>query len=407
MAEILEREGYRVKIKVEVPAEEVARTYESVVKEYAKRVRVPGFRPGKAPRKVIEARIGREALLAEARERLVDRTYPEAVKELELLPVSARIVEDETSPVEEGQPFTYVAEVENYPEVTLPDWQSFALEAKRVEVTEEMVAEALERLRQRYAEIVTVEREAREGDHVVIETEDGARFPVDLTRAQPHVKEALMGAKAGDEVQVPIKDEEGNVTREVRTRILEVKEVRLPELDDEFAKTAEAENLEELKGKVRESLERQADREFAQAKKDEFLDKLAQALEVEIPPSMIAEEERHLLRHLEEDLAQRGVPLRDYLKDLEKEGKLEEFKQDLRQQAERRVRRGLALEKLVEDLGVELTDEEWKEHLAALARSYGMTPAEFQRAVGPTELERQRLGLLREKALEEAVKRLG
>ncbi|WP_276959175.1 trigger factor family protein, partial [Allomeiothermus silvanus] len=120
MAEILEREGYRVKLRVEVPASEVNKAYDAVVREYASKVRVPGFRPGKAPAKVIEARLGRESLLEEVKERLLDTSYPKAVKELELFPVGVKLLE---AHLEQGQPFTYVAEVENYPEVKLPNWR--------------------------------------------------------------------------------------------------------------------------------------------------------------------------------------------------------------------------------------------------------------------------------------------
>jgi len=206
VAEILERSGYLVKVRVEVPADRVKASYEALLKDLASRVRVPGFRPGKAPLKVVEARLGREALLQDLKERLVEETYPEAVRELGLSPVAARVVEQDLS---EGEGFRYVAEVENYPEVRLPDWRSFALEVSPPEVTEEMVEKALEELRQRYAELVPVEREAQEKDHLFVRTEEGAEFPIDLAKALPHVREALLGKKAGDVVMVPVLNDKG------------------------------------------------------------------------------------------------------------------------------------------------------------------------------------------------------
>lgn len=403
MAEILERSGYRVKVRVEVPAEKVEASYQAMLKDLAPRVRVPGFRPGKAPLKVVEARLGREELLKDLKKRLVEETYPEAVRELGLLPVAARVVEEE---LKEGEGFRYVAEVENYPEVKLPNWRGFALEVSPPEVTEEMVDRALEELRQRYAELVPVDREAREGDHVFVRTEEGAEFPIDLSKALPHVREALLGKRAGDVVMVPVLNDKGEKVREMRTEVLEVKTLELPELDEEFAKTLEAESLEDLKAKVRESLRRQAEAQHQEARERAFLEKLAEGLEADIPPSMVKAEERHLLEHLAEDLYRQGVSLEAYLKALEEKGELEKFKEELRQEALKRVRRSLAKERLAEELRPELTEEEWQAYLQAVARSYGLTLPELRREFGERGLERLRAAYLQDKAVRMALAEL-
>ncbi len=403
MAEILERSGYLVKVRVEVPADEVEARYQALLKDLARQVRVPGFRPGKAPLKVVEARLGREELLKDLKERLVEETYPEAVRELGLMPVAARVVEEE---LKEGEGFRYVAEVENYPEVRLPDWRSFSLEVPPPEVTEEMVEKALEELRHRYAELVPVDREAREGDHVFVRTEEGAEFPIDLAKALPHVREALLGKRAGEVVMVPVLNEKGEKVREVRTEVLEVKTLELPELDEEFAKTLEAESLEDLRAKVRQSLEQQAQRAYEEARERAFLEKLAEGLEAEIPPSMVEAEERHLLEHLAEDLYHRGIGLEAYLKALEEKGELEKFKEELRQEALKRVRRSLAKEKLAEELKPEVTEEEWQAYLQAVARSYSLSLPELRRKFGEQGLARLRAAYLQDKAVREALAQL-
>lgn len=402
MAEILERDGYRVKIKVEVPASQVEQTYQSVLNEYAAQVKLPGFRAGKAPSKVIEAKIGRESLLREVKEALRDETFPKAAKELSLLPVGARVLEENLT---FGQPFVYTVEIENYPEVKLPDWQSFKLEVEAPQLTEEMVSRALDELRNRYGEMVAVEREAQEKDNVFIETEDGGRFPVVMENAQPHVREALLGKKAGDEVIVPVKDGE-TIVREVKTRVLEVKALQLPELDDEFAKTVGEDNLEALVGKVRENLKAQFEREARNAKANMLLDKLAEAIEVEIPPTMQAREEQNLLMSLAEDLKEQNLELGAYLAQLEKDGKLEEFKQNLRESATKRLRRSLAVEALAEELKTELSQEEFAEFLNQVARSYRTTPARLQNELGQDAIARLRIQRLHDKALLEAVARI-
>ncbi|MEN2982489.1 MAG: trigger factor [Thermus sp.] len=403
MAEILERSGYRVKVRVEVPADKVQESYQALLRDLAKRVRIPGFRPGKAPLKVVEARLGREELLADLQERLVEETYPEAVRELGLLPVAARVVEQE---LKEGEGFRYVAEVENYPEVRLPDWRGFTLGVEPPEVTEEMVERALEELRHRYAELVPVDREAQEGDHVFVRTEEGAEFPIDLAKALPHVKEALLGKRAGDVVQVPVLNEKGEQVREVRTEVLEVKALELPALDEEFAKTLEAASLEDLKERVRESLKRQAEREYQEARERVFLEKLAEGLEAEVPPSMLEAEERHLLEHLAQDLARQGVALEAYLQALEERGEFAKFREDLKAEALKRVRRSLAKERLAEELKPELTEEEWQAYLQAVARSYGLSLPEFKREFGERGLARLKAAYLQDKALRQAVAQL-
>lgn len=403
MAEILERSGYLVKVRVEVPKEKVEERYQALLREVAKRVKIPGFRPGKAPLKVVEARIGREELLSDLKERLVEETYPLAVRELGLLPVAARVVEEELS---EGEGFRYVAEVENYPEVKLPDWRSFDLQVEPEGVTEEMVDKALEELRHRYAELVPVDREAQEKDHVFVRTEEGAEFPLDLSKALPHVREALLGKRAGEVVMVPVLNEKGEKVREVRTEILEVKTLELPELDEEFAKTLEAESLEELRERVRESLKRQAEARYQEARERAFLEKLAEGLEAEIPPSMLEAEERHLLEHLAEDLARQGIPLEAYFKALEEKGEFEKFREELRQEALKRVKRSLAKERLAEELKPEVSEEEWQAYLQAVARSYGISLQELRREFGERGLARLRAAYIQDKAVKEALAKL-
>ena len=403
MAEILERSGYRVKVRVEVPKEKVEERYQALLRDVAKRVRIPGFRPGKAPLKVVEARIGREELLSDLKERLVEETYPLAVQELGLLTVAARVVEEELS---EGEGFRYVAEVENYPEVQLPDWRSFDLQVAQEEVTEEMVDKALEELRHRYAELVPVDREAQEKDHVFVRTEEGSEFPIDLSKVLPHVREALLGKRAGEVVMVPVLNEKGEKVREVRTEILEVKTLELPKLDDEFAKTLEAESLEELREKVRQSLKRQAEARYQEARERAFLEKLAEGLEAEIPPSMLEAEERHLLEHLAEDLARQGIPLEAYLKALEEKGEFEKLREELRQEALKRVKRSLAKERLAEELKPEVSEEEWQAYLQAVARSYGISLQELRREFGERGLARLRAAYIQDKAVKEALAKL-
>lgn len=403
MAEILERNGYRVKVKVEVPASDVEKTYQKVLNRYTSQVKLPGFRAGKAPTKVIEAKIGRESLVDEVKEQLRDQTFPEAAKQLELLPVGATVVEENLT---FGEPFVYTVEVENYPEVKLPNWQEFKIEGEAPEVTDETVAKALDELRERYGELSVVDREVQDKDNVFIETDDGGRFPVVMDNAQPHVRNVLLGRKAGDDVLVPVMDGD-TLVREIPTKILEVKALQLPELDDEFAKTVGEDDLATLTQKVREGLGAQFDRETKNARATQLLDQLGEGIEAEIPPSMQAREEQSLLQSLAEDLKQQNLDFNTYIAQLDKDGKLEEFKTELQTSAIKRLRRSLAVEALSEELGTELSDAEFDEFIADLARQYRSTPARLQKELGAEAIGRLRVQRLHDKALFEAMEKLG
>lgn len=402
MAEILERSGFRVKIRVEVPAKDVSKTYSALVAEYSRRIKVPGFRPGKAPAKVVEARLDREGLLQEVKEKLLDETYPKAVRELELVPVGVQLLEAELL---EGQDFVYVAEVENYPDVTLPNWRDFRLDLAPAAITAETVEQALNDLRERYGELETVERAIEATDNVFIETDDGARLPVDMKTAQPHVVEALLGRSIGETVSVPVKDGEV-VLREIPTKILEVKALKLPELDDEFAKTVGEEDLTTLRSKVEQSLHAQAARQLQEAKIEQLTVMLAEGIEVEIPPTMQAEEERAVLSIVQEDLQKQKLELQDYINSLTAEGKLDEFKADIARTATTRLRRALAREALAEELGTEFSDEEWEAYLNEMARAYRTNIAGIKKELGERTLVNLREQRKQDKAVYEALQKI-
>jgi trigger factor len=408
MAEVLERSGNKVKFKVVVPAEEVGQAFSGVYNALARQVRVPGFRPGKAPKAVLEKRVGSEYVLSEVREYLVERAYPQAVKELDLIPVAANVTPGD---ITEGQPFEFTVDAENYPEVSLPEWEGFTIEATQPDVTDEDVQRALEDIRQRQATYAPAERLSAEGDLVNVEIlsgEDAGRtYPVYLERAEPQIREALTGHGAGEELDVPLEgSEEGEEGRTLRVRIVDVKEKSIPELDDDFAKALNVDSFEELRNVVRSDLEARAAQQGLAARKEELVSKLSDGATIDIPETMI-ERRRHAMEHdIEHDLERQNMKLADYRKYLESEGKLEEFTNDLTKSATDRVRRDLVMERLAESLGTKLTDEEWKNALESYARANRVTPAKLREAIGEEGIENFRQVVLRDKALEEALNKV-
>ena len=165
-AQLIEKQPVNATFKVTVDPGEVDQTFDRVLTALARQVRVPGFRPGRAPRGVLERRVGREALQEEVREALVDANYPKAVQELELTPIHAHFHSD---PPTEGQAFTFEVHAELYPEVTLPDVSDIVIDASGRDLTDDMVHEAVEQLRRQHATRVPVERAAEGTDIVLIQ----------------------------------------------------------------------------------------------------------------------------------------------------------------------------------------------------------------------------------------------
>jgi len=400
MAEVLEREGWRVRLRGRVPAEEVEAKYRDLIRHYQKRAKIPGFRPGRVPERVLVAKIGREALLSEVKEELLREHLNRAFEELGLNPVAVREVEGEP---EVGEDFVFVAEIENYPEVKLPDWRSFEIPAETPEVSEEELEQTLTELRRRYAEAEPKEGAVAEGDVVFLIDPEGKEIVLELERAYDAVKEALLGRRAGEEVELPLFNEKGEPTGETaRMRVKEVRELKVPELDDEFAKVLGYASLAEAREKVREELLKGKEQALAEERRRAFLRRLAAEMEAEVPPSLIESEERVIWGEIAEDLAKRGVPLEDYLKSLSEE-EFEKLRREVREGAESRVRQRLALDQLVKDLGVRFADEEWEAYLEAMAQAYGMKKSELLRALGEEGLRRVLAEALRNKALREAL----
>jgi trigger factor len=407
VAEVLERNGNKVKFKVIIPAAEVNLAFTGVLNALSQQVRVPGFRPGKAPKGVLEKRVGKDYLVSEVREYLVGQAYPKAVKELELIPVSANVTPGDLA---ENAQFEFTVDAENYPEVTLPAWESLSIEAKPVEITDENVDQAIQELRERQASYDPVDREAQAEDLVtveILEGEDaGQTYPVYLERSDANVRNALLGQSANAEAEVPMSgDNEDGQT--LKVRIVDIKTKAVPALDDEFAKTMQLETLDELKAKVREDLEARAKQQTENNRKDEFVTKLAAGMTADVPQALVERRREALETDLTRDLERQGVTLESYKEYLKGENKLEEFDTDLDKSALDAVRRDLALEQLTEQQATQLTDEEWRNALENYARNNRVSVARLRELMGEEGLSNFKVVVTRDKTLDQIIAKLG
>ena len=417
-ARITEKTDVAATIEITVPVDVVDATFERVFGALARQVRVPGFRPGKAPRGVLLQRVGPEALAEEVREAIVDAHYPEAVRELDLTPVHAHFHADAPTA---GQAFTFTVHADLYPEFTLADPASIEIDTTSLEVADADVQETLERLREDHATLVPVERAAAPGDVVFVETQGeggGSAMPVDLDRTEPELAAQLHGKVVGDEVVLdlgadPVPDartDEGAEApadaprRTLAVKVTDVKEKDRPELDDAFAATLGFATWSEVETEVRRQLTAERDREAFTAQRDGFIEKLTAATEVPLPGALVRRRQGHLLEDLARDLQRRGTGLEAYMANLESEGRREEFETELRAAAERGVKRDLVLERLLEAQGTTIDDAELEEALRHLARRERMDVARLKRERGDDWIQNYRFLLARDRAVDALVR---
>ena len=409
MAELISREGNKVEFKVAVPAAEVNRAYEQVWTALSRDVRVPGFRPGKAPRKVIEGRVGKGYVENEVRDRLLQVHYPQAARELKLSLVDATI---DPQDVASGQDFTFSVKGETYPEVTLGDWSGLKLEAASPEITDEVLDRTLSDLQERNATFESVDRATEASDQVTIEEqgEEGGTYPIYLDVAEQHVRDALLGKNKGDTVEISVPahqhGDHEHPAHSVTVKITEVKTKQLQALDDEFAKSLNFDSLERLRADLKTELERRAQQEGDNARREEFVNHLVEGMEVEIPQALLDRRRDAMMDEIKDDLKRQGVPWREYEAFMKEQDRLTDFMDNLSKNAEVRVRRDLALEKLAEDMGVQVTDQEFNQTMSALAQMNGMSAQQLADQLGPNGINAYYISMLRDKGLVQAIGQL-
>ncbi len=412
MAELLLREGNKVKFKVVVPATEVSKAFDNIVNALVREVRVPGFRQGKAPKAVVEKRVGSDFVDNEVAKHLIEQNYGKAVKELDLILLSANV---DAGKLEKGAEFEFTVDAENYPEVTLPNWEAFTIEATAPVVTDEDVQKALAELQQSRATYEQVEREAQAEDLVNVEMLDGEdagkTYPVYLERAEAGVRNALLGQGVGAEVEVVVAGGESEDVEQtlLKVKILDIKQKAVPELNEDFAKSFQLENVdsvEALTARVRQDLEAQAVINGKQARRDEFVKKLGEGSTLEIPSVLLERRKEAMEADLENDLKKQGITLKAYREYLKLENKLEEFEADIATGAQLRVRNDLALEKLTEVLGTKLEAEEWNTALRNYAISVRTSVPNLLKALGDEGVDNFKVIATRDKALETALAKL-
>jgi len=380
-------EGNRVRLTVEIDESEMDEALDAVLKRLSRQVRVPGFRPGKVPRKVLETRMGgASALRGEALREVLPEYYSRAVTETEVDPIDQPDI-DVTSGEESG-PVSFEAVVLVRPTVAIPGYGGLVVTLPGLEVSDEEVTAQIDRLRATSGELVDVDRPVLSGDQVTIDirgtrtepdpsgddtdlVSEDVLYQVGSGTMVPGLDDQLVGLRAGDTAKFDAEMGPGGQTVSFTVAVKEVKELSLPDADDAWASEAsEFDTIDELTADIAERLRQRKIVEAQMALQQRTIEALVELVTEDVPDQLVLEEMRERLHDLDHRLEGQGIRLGQFL---EVTGKSEqEFLDELRASAAQSVKADLALRALVEAEGIEVSDEELDEELAAMASRLDM-----------------------------------
>ena len=401
-ANVTKLEDNRIRLDVQVPAEAVRKGVEAKVRELGRQVRVPGFRPGKAPRRVIENHLGRDYIYYETLQERLPTWYREAVVETDLRPIDQPEVHFD-EPLDEEEGFKFSATVAVRPEAELEEYRGVEVPREVVEVPDEQVDEQLEQMRGQFATLAAVEdRAVQEGDFVIIdfrgesittgEPLEGGQaedYLLEVGRGEllPDFEQNLVGMKAGERKQFgvtfPMEYAEESLSGQsilFHVHVKEIKQRDLPPLDDEFAKEAsEFETLEELRAAVREQLEAAAERRVEGEFRTRVLDAVAEMAEVEVPEVMVNEKVEEMLESFERSLRAQGIESGQYYQLAGTSA--EEVKDRVRPDAADTVKKELTLDAVASAESILADEDEVMHQIEHLAEDSGREPEEIAEAM--------------------------
>ena len=405
----VEKENGKAKVVVEIDKAEFEQALNKAYAKCRKDIMLPGFRKGKAPRKMVESMYGATVFYEDAVNEIFPDIYTKAIVEQELKAVGSPSVSNMDTPDEGGVVLTI--ETELYPEVTLGQYKGLEVPKHEVKVEESEVDAEVGRMAERNARIETVDRAAANGDTVVIDFEgfvDDQPFPggkaedYSLTLGSgsfiPGFEDALVGAVAGEERDVNVTFPEDYSAKELagkpavfKCKVHEVKESIKPELDDEFAKdVSEFDTLDALKDDIRTRFTKSRTEQNERAFESAAVQMAAANMTCNIPACMIDEQVDHQIEQFAYQLQSQGMKMEDYVKMVG--GDLSSLRASMRPMAEQTVRSDILLSEIAHAENLEVTDEEVEEELKKLAEQYQMELDKVKAAVDTAAVKSDLMG---------------
>lgn len=416
----------RYELEVEVDAERFEKAVEKAYRQNIKKMNVPGFRVGKAPRSVVEKLYGKECFYQDAVNGIYPEALSEAIEEADIETIRDNIEFDVISVGPEGLVFT--ATLTTKPDVEVEQYKGLEAERPMVRVTDEAVAQELSNIRERNARIITVEdRAAQMGDTAVFDFEGFFNGePFEGGKAEnyslvlgsgnfvPGFEEQLVGHNAGEEFDITITFPEDYQAEHLagqdtvfKIKLNEIKEKELPELDDEFAKdVSEFDTLDEYKQNIKETLEKNGVKKAEEVFIANIQSALIDKMDADIPDAMYMNRVDDLMSEMDMDLRQRGLSLDIYMKYTGMD--VNSFRAQFQPRAERQVKLRLALEKVAELENIEVTEEELNKEYEGIAADYKMSVEDVKKAISEENLKKdiaidKAMNLVKETAVEKVV----
>ncbi len=377
----------RVKLTIEVPFEELEHAFDVTYKALAKQVRIKGFRPGKAPARLIDRYVGRGAVVSEAVNHAVPELYNEAVQKEELFALGQPDVE--VTKLEDNEELTFTAEVDVRPKFEVKDYKGIEVTVDSAEVTDEQVDEQISTLRERFSTLVGVDRPIEDGDHLSIDLsaavdgeklEDvavsGHSYEMGTNTMLEGLDDTLRGMEAGGEATFSttlVGGEHEGQEADVTVTVHSVKVKELPELDDEFAQLAsEFDTIEELRDDMRERMGEMRRMQQLSTARDKALEKLIESIDLPLPEAVVDEEITRRRESLEQQLTQSGLSKEAYLESQEKTE--EEFEEELKTSADSAVKAGFILDQLALQEDLSADQGELSQYVFEQAQRMGVSP---------------------------------
>ncbi len=380
----------RVRINVEVPFTELQADFDRAYKQLAQQVRLPGFRPGKAPAKLLEARVGRGAVLEQVINEALPARYSEAVTTTEIKPIGQPNIE--VTKMQDGEELVFTAEVDVRPDITLPDLSAVAISVDAVEVTDEEIDSELQNLRARFGTLKGVDRSAKDGDFVSVDLAaavDGEDIPDGRAEGLSHeigsaqliegLDEAIIGLSEGESTTFTTKlvaGEHAGEEAQVTVTLKSVKERELPDADDEFAQLAsEFDTIDELRENIVAQVGRVKRIHQAEKIRDNALESLLGLVEVPLPENIVQAQVDAALHNAIHGLDHDEAKLAESLKD--QGSSREQFDAENREAAEKAVKTQLLMDAIADELSIEVTEGDLTERLVLMSRQYGIEPQQL------------------------------
>lgn len=393
-------ENHKVVLTIEVPAEELDKGIKAACKSLANRVNIPGFRKGKAPRRILEMNIGKEAILDEAFDRVAQKAFDEALKQENLDPVDRPQVDIVT--LEEGKDVVFKATITPVPEVTLGEYKGLKVAKDAVEVKDEQVEEQVKNILNHHAKMVDAEEGATvanddfitldfkgEVDGVAFAGGEGKDYPLQIGSHSfiDTFEDQLVGLKVGEEKDVNVTFPEEYHAKDLagkaavfHCKINSIKHKEMPELTDEFVKASTSyESIEDMKAKLRENIEKNAQREADTERRNEILKQATDNITVDIPEVMVENRVSNMIQELSVNLENQGMNLDAYLKYANMD--MAKLREQYKESAAIAVKTDLMLDAVAKAEDIKVENADINAEIALLAATYGTTPQEVSKII--------------------------